>query len=140
MPLAAERSWRCRLGALVVLALAGRSEAQAEPAPAPRAIELTDERDGCLGQGALQARVSHYLSSSADYARARTRALRPSELVVRVQRSGATVEFAVVRAGESLARRRFSNLPKSCADRRDTLALAIALALEHAATLERSAR
>ena len=93
-------------------------------------ITLTDLRDSCLTERTLRARVAHYFTHAG-----------PQQAIqVRVQRVEEGLEFAVWRAGAVMARRRFDQLPNVCVDRRDTLALAIALAIEQVAGLDAAAQ
>lgn len=89
-----------------------RLEVRVSPGTAP----------GCLESDSLRARVEHYTMA------------RPNpeqRLRVEVTSDGETSgSFQVFRDDVSVARRYFSRLPADCADRRDAIALAIALALE----------
>jgi hypothetical protein len=76
----------------------------------------------CFEADALRQRIAHY--GATDLQRARELRL---ELDVEAPYSA---ELRVYRAGELVARRHFDNLPTSCADRRDAVALSIALALD----------
>jgi hypothetical protein len=76
----------------------------------------------CFEVSALQQRIAHY--GEAKLARAR-------ELRLELQvDAGDTAELFVYRGSTLVARRRFGGLPEACADRRDMVALSIALALE----------
>jgi hypothetical protein len=89
-------------------------------------ITMEGEQDDCLNERTLRARVALYLAHSQSQL----------DVQVQVRRAQGTLEFSVLREGVILARRRFERLPNACADRRDTLALAVALAIEHATMRE----
>jgi hypothetical protein len=76
----------------------------------------------CFDVDALRQRVAHYREDGG--ARADDLQL---ELYVDAEDSA---ELRVYRGAELAARRRFANLPAACADRRDAVALSIALALD----------
>ena len=76
----------------------------------------------CFEVEALRQRISHYSATGLGGASG----LR-LELYVDAADSA---ELSVVRDSEVVARRRFDNLPAACVDRRDAVALSIALALD----------
>jgi hypothetical protein len=78
----------------------------------------------CLTSQQLSARVVHYSSPGA-----RPRGLR---LVLYITGPDAA-ELHILRGGSIVSRRSFAQLPAPCADRRDAVALSIALALERTA-------
>ena len=85
-------------------------------------MSVQPDNDRCLTRQALERRTEHYLR---DYS-------ATSHVSIIVQLSTTEVSFSVMRDGERLAKRAFSQLPDDCASKRDALGLAIALALEAA--------
>ena len=79
--------------------------------------------DGCLSAAALRSRVARYAEHSQS----------GPALQVLVRSARGSVEFTIRRGSNLLARRRFDALPAGCGDRRDTLALSIAVAVESVA-------
>jgi hypothetical protein len=78
--------------------------------------------DACFAAGPLQKRIAHYIG---------TRGTHADGLRFELQVDGqSNAELRVFRGDEAVSRRRFEQLPTSCAERRDTIALSIALALE----------
>lgn len=78
----------------------------------------------CLTSQQLSARVAHYSSASA----------RPRGLRLMLYITGPdTAELHILRGGSIVSRRSFTQLPAACADRRDAVAISIALALERTA-------
>jgi hypothetical protein len=76
----------------------------------------------CFEVEALRQRIAYY---------GKARLARADELQLELYLDAAdSAELRVYRGQKLLARRRFDHLPDSCADRRDTVALSIALALE----------
>jgi hypothetical protein len=76
----------------------------------------------CFEVEALRQRIAYY---------GKARLARADELQLELYVDAVdSAELRVYRGRELLARRRFDHLPDSCADRRDTVALSIALALE----------
>ena len=76
--------------------------------------------DSCLRADALRSRVAHYMAHKATPVGVR--------VVVDLPSDGA--ELRIYRSDVLLSRRRFERLPTACEDRRDAVALTIALALE----------
>ncbi|HET8935151.1 MAG TPA: hypothetical protein VFN67_17000 [Polyangiales bacterium] len=92
-----------------------RAQAQAE---LERALTVTRELPGCVTAAALRARTAQYLS-------------RPPQLSwLTIEVDLQVPQFRVLRAGAVLAERRFERAPTDCAERRDVLALAVAIAIE----------
>lgn len=85
-------------------------------------MSVQPDNDDCLTRQALERRAEHYLR---DYS-------ATSNVSIIVQVGTPDVSFSVMRDGERLAKRAFSQLPDDCASKRDALGLAIALALEAA--------
>jgi hypothetical protein len=90
-------------------------------------LELRNDAPGatCFGSAQLEARIAHYSAR-----RSQTGGLR----VVLELTGSDTARLRILRGGAVLARRVFERLPAACADRRDAVALSIALALDHAST------
>jgi hypothetical protein len=106
--------------ALVLSTLASQATAHAQPR---FALEVDGAADGCVTQAALGPRVAHWLKPDADV----------HELSVAVRAREAPLRFTLRRSGQPIAQRSFEVLPTRCADRLEAVAIAIALALEHAA-------
>jgi hypothetical protein len=94
--------------------------ARAEPRAKNDSVRIEGSVDACIHARALRPRVAHYLGKTA----------APSDVLVRVQDTPRGLEFTLVQGTALRARRRFTRLPSACADQRDAVALAIALALE----------
>jgi hypothetical protein len=105
----------CSLGASPALAQASRI-----------AIEVRGDESGeaCLTSEQLGARIAFYGT--------RKTLPRGMRLVLRLSAPD-VAELQILRDGQVVSRRRFEHLPGPCADRRDAVALSVALALEHAA-------
>lgn len=86
-------------------------------------LTVVGEQPGCVTANDLRGRVPRYLAPG----------IRASDLQVEVDLERRPARFSVRRNGELVAERRFERLPAGCAERRDALALAIAVAIEHAA-------
>ena len=99
------------------------SQVAAAQSRAVPALSVENDASGCLVTGALRERIAHYSAAQTPDATSFRVALHGGEQAV---------ELALYRADALVARRRFSNLPEVCSDRRDALALSIALAIEHA--------
>jgi|GEM_PF-4173332 len=84
----------------------------------------TAQAETCLTVQQLSARVAHYSSP-----RTRPNGVR---LVLYITGPDAA-DLHILRAGTIVSRRSFTQLPAPCADRRDAVALSIALALERTA-------
>ena len=106
------------------------SQAAAAQSRAVPALSVDGDASGCLVIAALRERIAHYSAAQTSDATAFRVALHGAEQAV---------EFELFRADVPLARRRFTNLPEACNDRRDALALSIALAIQHAAQEQASA-
>lgn len=91
------------------------------PAELERALTVTRELPGCVSAPALRARTARYL--------VRTDQLASLTIEVDAQ----VPQFRVLRAGTLVAERRFTHAPTDCAERRDALALAVAIAIEQVA-------
>lgn len=91
------------------------------------AIEIenpTAQAETCLTSQQLSARVAHYSSPKT----------RPSGVQLILYITGPdAADLHILRAGTVVSRRSFTQLPAPCADRRDAVALSIALALERTA-------
>lgn len=90
--------------------------------PAAVQVSLDGAGDACVDETALRERVAHFRVTAAD----------GGDVNVRVSIRAGTAEFTVLRDRQAVSRRRFERLPEPCQERRDTLALAIAVALAHA--------
>jgi hypothetical protein len=90
-----------------------------------RALTVTREMPGCVSAPALRARTAQYLG----------RADRLAELSIEVDLQ--VPQFRVLRNGRLLAERRFARAPTDCSERRDALALALAIAIEQATSESR---
>lgn len=83
-----------------------------------------DGSTACFEPSSLQTRIAHY---------AGTRFSAAAELRLDLIVDGPdSAELLVYRSNQFVSRRSFANLPVACADRRDTVALSIALAIEAA--------
>jgi hypothetical protein len=105
---------------LACVAWAGLAQAQRRDEPA-RAIRVRGG-SSCVSATALRNRITRYLAADAP----------PAELSIEVDLAADPPGFRVLRAGRSIAERRFERLPAGCAERRDAIALTIAVAIEHA--------
>ena len=85
-----------------------------------RVLTVTRDLPGCVSASALRARTARYLG----------RAEQLSELTIVVDLQ--VPQFRVMRDGTLLAERRFARAPTECAERRDAVALALAIAIEQA--------
>lgn len=83
-----------------------------------RALTVTRELPGCVSAPALRARTAQYLG----------RAEQLTQLTIEVDLQ--VPLFRVLRDGTLLAERRFARAPTDCSERRDALALAVAIAIE----------
>jgi hypothetical protein len=86
-----------------------------------RALTVTRELPGCVSAAALRARTAQYLGRAEQLAR----------LTIEVDLQ--VPQFRVLRDGTLLAERRFARPPTDCSERRDALALAVAIAIEQVA-------
>jgi hypothetical protein len=97
------------------------SLASAQPGADPTPALRVRGGAGCVTTPALRTRIAGYLS--------------PGEiaggLAIEVDLSRQPAGFRVLRGGALIAERRFEWLPTRCAERRDAIALAIAVAIEH---------
>lgn len=117
---------RARFVAIVAATLASTAFAQEPGERGPREetlgelpqLVLSVEERECVGSAALRAAVAAW----APRVEAAT--------TVVVEPRGSGTEFAVLREGVSLGRRRFDRLPAVCAHRLAALSLAIAIALD----------
>jgi hypothetical protein len=75
----------------------------------------------CIDAQVLHARIAHYLGG-ADIPRA---------LAIQVDLTSKPARFRLLRAGRVAAERHFERVPDGCAEWRDTIALAVAVAIEH---------
>ncbi|HKU44221.1 MAG TPA: hypothetical protein VJR89_38945, partial [Polyangiales bacterium] len=102
---------------------AGLTSAQAQGSGIALTVRgLTEDSTRCFEVGALRERIEHY---------GEARLARAEELQLELYaESRVSAELRVYRGREVVARRRFENLPEACADRRDAVALSIALALD----------
>ncbi|MET0384349.1 MAG: hypothetical protein ABW321_00245, partial [Polyangiales bacterium] len=104
----------------LAIALTPRLQAQTATELA-RVLTVERVAPGCVSAVALRERIAQYLA----------RGVRMTEL--RVEVDLASPSFRVLRSGAVVAERRFERVPTSCSERRDVMAVAIALAIEHAA-------
>ena len=121
------------LGVLTLICWLDARPAHGQPA-LKLEIRVSDGiSEACLSEPSLSERVAHYRSSTPS----------PRGLELRLYVTGAdTAELQIVRGGSVVSRRSFTQLPATCADRRDAVALSIALAMERtaAAAPQRAAR
>jgi len=106
---------------LGVLALAAHARAQSGTA-LRETLRVEPSADGCVSAATLEPRVRRWLRADA----------QPSEITVVVHAASAPPSFSVTRGGEVIAERRFDVLPATCSDRLDAIAVAVAVAIEHA--------
>ena len=120
-------SVRADLGAvaLVMVCAAGaaaqpvaQAEMPTETPTTPVTWGLVLEADECLTPRLREA-VDHWAPEAAD-----------ASVSVVVEHVDAAIEFAILRSGHDVGRRRFDRLPQGCADRVAALSLAIAIALD----------
>jgi hypothetical protein len=120
----------CRV-VLLLGVLGMHATAGAQRDSALRGVRVVEaDRSGCINEPALRARVARWLGRDTTLA----------GLEVFVEAASEPPGFTVRRAGAVVAERRFESSPPRCADRVEALALAIALALEHAADAERASQ
>jgi hypothetical protein len=108
------------LGCVFWMSVSASARAQVR-AELERALTVTRELPGCVSAPALRARTAQYLD----------RVEPLSELTIEVDLQ--VPQFRVLRDGTLLAERRFARAPSDCAERRDALALALAIAIEQVA-------
>ena len=108
------------LGCVFWLSMSASARAQVR-AELERALTVTRELPGCVSAAALRARTAQYLD----------RGEQLSELTIEVDLQ--VPQFRVLREGTLLAERRFGRAPRGCTERRDALALAVAIAIEQVA-------
>jgi hypothetical protein len=89
-------------------------------------LRVTPDASGCITEAALRARIASLRVQVAD----------PYGLAFTVDASSEPAVVVVRRNDVVIARRRFDDLPERCADRVQTIALVITLAIEHAITPE----
>jgi len=89
-------------------------------------LSVRPSPDGCITHAALSERVQRWLE--------RERVRAPPRLEVAVDGAREPIGFELRQDGETVAERHFAVLPAGCGDRLDALALAIAVAVEHAAS------
>lgn len=106
--------------ALTVQSAAAR--AQSAGAELARMLEVEPSADRCIEATALTARVGRWL----------TRRPKPGELTIAVDAGAEPLSFTLSRDGRVVAQRTFGLLPERCEDRLDAVALAIAVAIDHA--------
>jgi hypothetical protein len=99
-----------------------RSETPAMVELSVRVDTAAAEGTECWSVASVRARIMHYAAG----------ATRHADLRVELDVKANEVELRLLRGRQLLARRPLINLPNGCADRRDTVALATAMALEHA--------
>jgi len=114
--------WRRVVLVLGLLGSHATADAQRD-AELRAALAVEADPRGCITERALRPRVARWLVADAEFA----------EVEVVVHAAAEPPTFSVRRRGEQVAERRFDVSPARCADRIEALALAIALALEHAA-------
>jgi len=108
------------LGCVFWLSVSASAHGQVR-AELERALTVTRELPGCVSASALRARTAQYLD----------RVEQLSELTIEVDLQ--VPQFRVLREGQLLAERRFARAPSDCTERRDALALAVAIAIEQVA-------
>jgi hypothetical protein len=90
--------------------------------PSDTVLSVREDHEGCIGERSLRARVGHWLKRGA----------LPTGITVVVDAASQPVSFSLSREGRVVAERSFELLPDACKDRLDAVALAVALAIEHA--------
>lgn len=118
-------AWFCSAG--LWLSSDARAQAQARE-ELERTLTVTRELPGCVSAASLRARTAQYLGRTG-----RVDALR-IEVDLRAP------HFRVLRDGRVVAERHFPRAPIDCSERRDALALALAIAIEQAASDAQQAR
>lgn len=86
-----------------------------------RALRVHGTSERCLEERAIAARIAHYMEG-AEW---------PEGVLIDLEFRGRSAEFTVFRDGAAVSRRQFERLPQACADRRDIVALTIAVAVVH---------
>jgi hypothetical protein len=97
---------------------AGQSVETTETSTVPPTWGLVLEADECLTPRLREA-VDRWAPEAAD-----------ASVSVVVEHVDAAIEFAILRSGQDVGRRRFDRLPQQCPDRVAALSLAIAIALD----------
>lgn len=95
--------------------------------PSGLQLEVSADAQGCVSEASLRARLERFL-----------RVHRPIDVEVVVRAGAEPVAFELRHDGVFAAERRFEVLPAGCSSRLDALALAIAVAVEHAVGPERA--
>jgi hypothetical protein len=113
--------------AIAVVGTLGWEPAALALAEAPRfagSLDVEHDPTGCIAEVSLRARVEHWLKPGS---------VLP-EVAVTVHVEHDLLAFSMRRAGKLVALRGFEIARSPCRDRRDAIALAIALAIEHEQT------
>ncbi len=112
-----------RVSALVLGMLAVHARVQAQAgAGLGDGLRVEPSADGCVTLATLEPRVRRWLDAQA----------RRGVIAVAVHAGGEPPAFSVLRDGKVIARRSFDVLPAACSDRLDAIAVAVAVAIEHA--------
>jgi hypothetical protein len=114
--------WVIQASWLYVLSACGANRAHAEELDLECAITVEGEASNCVTARSLRERIATYLPAHA----------RSQALSIAVRIEGESAGFRVLRGAEVIAERRFARLPVICAERRDTIAVAVAVAIENA--------
>jgi hypothetical protein len=114
--------WLSQAGWLYVLGVCGSSHAEAQGLDLGRAITVEGESSECATARSLRERIAKYLSPQA----------RIQGLSIAVRIEGDSAGFRVLRGSSVIAERRFARVPAECAERRDAIAVAVAVAIENA--------
>lgn len=106
------------------------THAAAQPkAPLGDVLEVHADDAGCVTEPALRTRVQRWLKPQA---------IAP-DVRVEVDAAASPPRFSVRRGSAEVAARSFDVLPAACSDRLDAIAIAVALAIEHATHPENDA-
>lgn len=109
------------MAAAGLLGLTTRAAAQPK-APLGDVLEVHADDAGCVTEPALRARVQRWLKPQS----------LALDVRVEVDAAASPPRFSVRRGGAEVAARTFDVLPAACSDRLDAIAIAVALAIEHA--------
>jgi hypothetical protein len=101
--------------------LSAQAAAQARPALGD-VLEVRADDAGCVTEPALRSRVQRWLKPQS---------IAP-DVRVQVDAAASPPRFSVRRGSEEVAARSFDVLPAACGDRLNAIAIAVALAIEHA--------
>jgi hypothetical protein len=104
----------------------GTHAAAQTKAPLGDVLDVRADDAGCVTEPALRARVQRWLKPQA---------VAP-DVHVEVDAAATPPRFSVRRGADEVATRSFDVLPAACSDRLDAIAIAVALAIEHATNPE----